>query len=147
MRRWAVVSTFRQIGTRRPNRRRRMRSISASVGKGWQQQFYQRCGAGLRPALLTGEACRSASCFWCSAIVRIDPDQRPLGPLNRCHSFTRFNYPSLKAVMPKKQTMARVQPATQVFQTCHHGPKTTAILTTLQLSLPPLASQRTRSMP
>jgi hypothetical protein len=107
MRRWAVVSTFRQIGTRRPNRRRRMRSISASVGKGWQQQFYQRCGAGLRPALLTGEACRSASCFWCSAIVRIDPDQRPLGPLNRCHSFTRFNYPSLKAVMPKKQTMAR----------------------------------------
>jgi hypothetical protein len=86
MRRWAMVSTLRQIGTRRPNRRRMMRSISASVGKGWQQRFCQRCGAGLRPALLTGNACRKASGSWCSATARSDPDQWPLGAPNRCHS-------------------------------------------------------------
>jgi len=61
VRRWAMVSrvpTLSQMGpltgTRRPNRRRLMRLISASVGKGWRQRFFQRCGAGLRPALLRG---------------------------------------------------------------------------------------------
>ncbi len=86
MRRWAMVSTLRQIGTRQPNRRRMMRSISASVGKGWQQRFCQRCGALLRPALLTGDACRKASGSWCSATARSDPDQWPLEAPNRCHT-------------------------------------------------------------
>jgi hypothetical protein len=86
MRRWAMVSTLRQIGMRRPNRRRMMRSINASVGKWWQQRFCQRCGAGLRPALLTGDACRKASDSWCSATARSDPDQWPLGAPNRYHN-------------------------------------------------------------
>ena len=86
MRRWAMVSTLRQIGTRWPNRRRMMRSISAPVGKGWQQRFCQRCGAGLRPALLRGDAGRKASGSWCSATARSNPDQWPLGAPNRCHT-------------------------------------------------------------
>jgi hypothetical protein len=45
-----VLSSLRQIGTKRPNRRQTLRSISASVGKGRQQRFCQRCGAGLRVA-------------------------------------------------------------------------------------------------
>jgi hypothetical protein len=47
-RRWAMVSMGSQIGTRRHNRHRMMRLINASVGKGWQQRFCQRCGAVLR---------------------------------------------------------------------------------------------------
>ena len=39
-----------QTGMKRPNRRRTLRSISASVGKQWRQRFCQCCGAGLRPS-------------------------------------------------------------------------------------------------
>lgn len=55
MRRWAMVSrvpTLSQIGMKRSNRPRTLRSISESVGKGWQQRFYQRCGGGVRLSLL-----------------------------------------------------------------------------------------------
>jgi hypothetical protein len=45
------VSRLSQIGTKRPNRRRTLRSIRASVGEGRQQRFGQRCGAGLRLVL------------------------------------------------------------------------------------------------
>jgi hypothetical protein len=41
------VSRLSQIGTKRPNRPRTLRSISASVGEGRQQRFGQRCGVGL----------------------------------------------------------------------------------------------------
>jgi len=47
-RRWAMVSTLRQIGMKRPNRHRMMRSISVSVGEQWRQRFCQRSGGGLR---------------------------------------------------------------------------------------------------
>jgi len=47
--RWAMVSRLSQIGARRPNRRRTLRSISASVGKGRQQRFGR--AAGLRLSL------------------------------------------------------------------------------------------------
>ena len=50
MRRWAMVSTLRQIGMKRPKWPRTLMSISASVGEQWRQRFCQRCGAGLRLA-------------------------------------------------------------------------------------------------
>ena len=50
-RRWAMVSMWSQTGTRRHNRHQTLRPISASVGKGWQQRFCQRGGAGLRLAV------------------------------------------------------------------------------------------------
>jgi|688.fasta_scaffold163978_5 hypothetical protein len=64
MHRWVMVSrvpTLSQIGMKRPNRPRTLRSISASVGKGGQQRFYQRCGGGLRLSLLGRERCRKTS--------------------------------------------------------------------------------------
>jgi hypothetical protein len=47
MRRWAMVSTLRQIGMKRPKWPRTLMSISASVGAQLRQRFCQRCGAGL----------------------------------------------------------------------------------------------------
>ena len=40
---------------------RMMRSISASVGKQWLQRICQRCGVGLRLAMLRREVCRTVS--------------------------------------------------------------------------------------
>ncbi len=51
MRRWAMVSTLRQIGMKRPKWPRALMSISASVGEQWRQRFCQSCSAGLRLAL------------------------------------------------------------------------------------------------
>lgn len=75
MRRWAMVSTLRQIGMKRPKWHRMMRSISVSVGEQWRQRFCQGCGAGLRLALLRRETCRKVSGCGPSAMARSDPDQ------------------------------------------------------------------------
>jgi histidinol-phosphate aminotransferase len=47
-RRWAMVSSLRQIGMKRPKWRRTLRSISASVGEGGGSGFVRRCGVVLR---------------------------------------------------------------------------------------------------
>ncbi len=75
-RRWAREPTLSQIEMTQPNRPRTLRSISASVGKGWQQRFCQRCGEWLCLAPpKTGHSgqSRPISGNWPGAIIPADP--------------------------------------------------------------------------
>lgn len=79
-----------------------MRSISASVGEQWRQRFCQRCGVGLRLALLIREVCRTASGSGPSATVRSDLAQWRGDPGGAIFHLVRLNF--LSAIIPKLNT-------------------------------------------